>query len=79
MRPLKQTRGKPAGKGSHSLLKGPKAGDDSKGKSGKLTSTKNKIRGVERLLRKVGGSFSCVQSPLVPVTAVVTGWDGQQA
>ena len=75
MRPLKQTRGKPAGKGSHSLLKGPRAGDDKKGRSGKLTSTKNKIRGVERLLRKVNGSFCYSERKnLVPLTAVVTGW-----
>lgn len=50
MQTLKQTHGT-ATRRSHSLLKGPKA--DQKGKSGKLTSTKNKIRGVQRLLRKV--------------------------
>ncbi|KAL3142959.1 hypothetical protein ABBQ38_003244 [Trebouxia sp. C0009 RCD-2024] len=54
-RTFKQTQGT-ATKRSHSLLKGPKADKkgDQKSKSGKLTSTKNKIRGVQRLLRKAG-------------------------
>ena len=50
---VQQPKSKPARKGSHSLLKGPKTDDLKKSKTGKLTSLKNKIRGVERLLRKV--------------------------
>lgn len=50
---VQQPESKPARKGSHSLLKGPKTDDLKKNKTGKLTSLKNKIRSVERLLRKV--------------------------
>ena len=53
MGPALQQTGKPAKKGTHSLLKGPQAKDTQKSRSGKLPSLKNKIRGVERLLRKV--------------------------
>ncbi len=50
---VQQPKSKPARKGSHSLLKGPRTDELKKSKTGKLTSIKNKIRGVERLLRKV--------------------------
>lgn len=59
---VQQPKSKPARKGSHSLLKGPKTDDLKKGKTGKLTSLKNKIRGVERLLRKASSDHKLKRS-----------------
>ena len=68
-------KGPPARKGSHSLLKGPKAAAGTTARSGKLTSTKNKIRGVERLLRKVSLVELLQPSKLMePVARDDTGW-----
>ena len=44
---------RPVKKGGHSFLKGPKQAGVKKTKGGKLTSVKNQIRGVRRLLSKV--------------------------
>lgn len=49
----KGTPSKPAKKGGHSLLKGPKHSGVKKAKGVKLTSVKNQIRGLQRLLGKV--------------------------
>ncbi|DBA91221.1 TPA: hypothetical protein ACH3X2_004095 [Trebouxia sp. C0005] len=59
---VQQPRSKPARKGSHSLLKGPKTEDLKRNKTGKLTSLKNKIRGVERLLRKASSDHKLKRS-----------------
>ena len=44
---------KPGKKGGHSLLKGPKQSGVKRAKGVKLTSVKNQIRGLKRLLGKV--------------------------
>ncbi|DBA99881.1 TPA: hypothetical protein ACH3X1_013769 [Trebouxia sp. C0004] len=59
---VQQPESKPARKGSQSLLKGPKTIDLKKNKTGKSTSLKNKIRSVERLLRKASSDHKLKRS-----------------